>query len=211
MYILVEKNQQTGNYDVTPNAVPSTPTLADMPPMGAEISSYDTVYAFLGLQEQAQQLNETYNISLWKNGTGYYDSVNKTYIAGSHDGLFDLGDEGYFIRSGDKIYATGGNDQFTPIDSYDIVESDVIVKLNGTVLSESETTYHDGDVLTFEAVSGKTCAYELCNVHGFYSFDTTETETLDGRSYNVHSVIVMSKDETNMTIGLTKYVFRLGQ
>ena len=31
MYILVEKNQQTGNYDVTPNAIPSTPTLADMP------------------------------------------------------------------------------------------------------------------------------------------------------------------------------------
>ena len=210
MYILVEKNQQTGNYDVTPNAAPSTPTLADMPPMGAEISSYDTVYAFLGLQEQAQQLNETYDVSLWKNGSGYYDSVNKTYLASNYDGLSDLGEQEYYIRSGDKMYATGGNDQFTPIDSYDIIESDVIVKLNGTVLSEGETTYHDGDVLTFEAVSGKTCGYEFAGIEGFNSFNTTETRTLDGTNYTVYPVIVMSKDETNMTIGLTKYVLRLG-
>lgn len=211
MYILVEKNQQTGNYDVTPNAAPSTPTLADMPPMGAEISSYDSVYVFLGFQEQAQQLNEGYNVSLWKNGSGYYDSVNKTYIAGNYDGLSLLGDDGYYIRSGDKMYATGGNDQFTPIDSYDIVESDIIVKLNGTVLSEGETTYHHNDILTFEPVSGKTCAYEFGGIQGFYFFDTTETETLDGNNYTVYPVIVMSKDETNMTIGFAKYVLRLSQ
>ena len=210
MYILVEKNQQTGNYDVTPNAAPSTPTLADMPPMGAEITSYDNVYVFLGFQERAQQFDENDNVSLWMDADGYYDSVNKTYFASNYDDLFYLGD-GYYIRSGDKVYATGGNDQFTPIDSYDIIESDVIVKLNGTVLSEGETTYHHNDVLTFEPVSGKTCAYEFGGIQSFYSFDTTETVTLDGINYTVYPVIVMSKDETNMTIGFAKYVLRLGQ
>ena len=210
MYILVEKNQQTGNYDVTPNAAPSTPTLADMPPMGAEITSYDNVYVFLGFQEQAQQLDENDNVSLWMDADGYYDSVNKTYFASNYDDLFYLGD-GYYIRSGDKVYATGGNDQFTPIDSYDIIESDVIVKLNGTVLSEGETTYHGGDALTFEAVSGKTCGYVFAGIEGFNSLNTTETRTLDGTNYTVYPVIVMSKDETNMTIGLAKYVLRLGQ
>lgn len=200
MYIEVKK-KSNGKYEVTPNVEVQT-TLADITPMSAEISSYDNVYVFLGLPEQAQQFDESVNVDLWMNSDGYYDSVNKTYFANNYEKVMYL-EDGHYIRSGDKIYQVCGNDAFAPANIFNMVESDITVKLNDTVISPGITHFHNGDSVTIEPVSGKVCSYEDAGTTGFSVLSGPETVSL--MDYD-HRFIVVSKDETNNTFSFAKYV-----
>ena len=200
MYIEV-KQKPNGKYEVNPN-VQIQATLADMPPMGAEISSYDTVYAFLGLPEPTQQLDESFNDTLWKQAEGSYDGNNKTYFARSYYEMINLSYD-YYIRSGDKIYQSGGSDEFTSVNTFDIVESDIVVKLNGTIISQGRISFNENDELTIEPVAGKVCMYEDAGSTGFSEF--TESETIPLSNYE-YCIITTSKDTTNNTLSFAKYI-----
>ena len=207
MYIQVERNELTGNYDVTPDVQLPPASLADMPPMAIAISGYSTCYCFLGIETTPQYIDDSDESPLWvypEHDYGY-DSVNKTYSADGNECVV-FADSYFGVRVEDKFYAQPGSQMnyYVPLTEYNIVECDIPVTINGNPVSPGEVTINSGDVLRYGPVSGKAC-FRDGDYNYLYNLDTDKTETL---TYN-KTITVVARDDTNHTIGFAKYFFTI--